>query len=511
MSFAARTHQTAAGWLRRTGHYGLPIDDTAHAANLDQPLGPSDGRRRAALGIAATAMLLAAFVGTATNIAIPVLEEEFSNVGLTHISWVISAFAVTQVTFMLLGGRLADRIGRRRVFISGLAVFGVGAALSAVAPGINLVIAARVIQAIGVALMIPSSLAAVLPLYPKEQHGSVVSLWSSMGVLGAAAAPTVAAVLLEISSWRFVFASVVPIAIAGMVLASMFMPDDAATERPPPLDLLGTVTGTLAIGGATFVIVQGRAWGWLDPRIIAVFLAAVIGGIVFVASSRRHDEPLLDFDLVSIPSFRVVTGASALLSTSTAATWFLYPLFLNDVWDYSNLEIGLAMTPGPLTLVLFAPLAGHLVDRHGYRELLILGGTLATLGTAWMAWRLGPDESYVRGFLPGTIAIGIGMAFMLGPANAAALREVPEQQLGAGNAAYNTARSACSAFGVAITTAIIGNAAVGERIEEFRLGWWSMVVVMSVSPLLLWRYYRPASTDSQQSPDQTVSTAASGT
>ncbi len=443
-------------------------------------------------------MLLAAFVGTATNIAIPVLEKEFSGESLTHIAWVISGFAVTQVTFMLLGGRLADRIGRRRIFMIGLGVFAVGAALSAAAPSIDLIIAARVIQAIGVALVIPSSLAAVLPLYPKEQHGSVVSLWSSMGVLGAAAAPTVAAGLLEVSSWRIVFAVVVPIALGGMVLASRYMADDTVTDRPPPLDLLGTVTGTLAIGGTTFVIVQGRAWGWFDGRIIVVFIAAVIGAVLFVRSSRGHDEPLLDFGLLTIPSFRVVTAASAFLSASTAATWFLYPLFLNDVWQYSNLEIGLAMTPGPGILVICAPIAGKLVDRYGYRELLIAGGILATVGTAWMAWRLRADETYVRAFLPGTLSIGLGMAFMLGPANAAALRDVPAEQLGAANAAFNTGKSAFSAFGIAITTAIIGSAVVGERIEEFRLGWWSMVAVMSLSPVVLFLGYRPSRPEQSQ-------------
>lgn len=434
-------------------------------------------------------MLLAAFVGTATNIAIPVLEEEFTDVGLTHISWVISAFLVTQVTFMLLGGRLADRIGRRRIFIIGMAVFGVGAALSAVAPNINLVIAARVIQAIGVALMIPSSLAAVLPLYPKEQHGRVVTLWSSMGVVGAAMAPVVAAALLAVSSWRIVFAIVVPIAVLGIVLAAKVMADDTVVDKPPPLDLLGTVTGTLAIGGATFVIVQGRSWGWLDGRIVGGFIIAAVSGVIFVTSSRRHDEPLLDFGLFHNKPFRVVTGASALLSTSTSATWFLYPLFLNDVWDYSNFQIGLAMTPGPLALVLCAPLAGRLVDRYGYRELLILGGSMASAGTLWMAWRLRPDEIFVRAFLPGTLSIGIGMAFMLGPANAAALRDIPERQLGAANAAYNTARIACSAFGVAITTAIIGGAVVGDRINEFSTGWWTMGLIMSISPLWLWLSY----------------------
>lgn len=147
------------------------------------------------------------------------------------------------------------------------------------------------------------------------------------------------------------------------------------------------------------------------------------------------------------------------------------------------------MTPGPLALVLCAPLAGRLVDRYGYRELLILGGSMASAGTLWMAWRLRPDEIFVRAFLPGTLSIGIGMAFMLGPANAAALRDIPERQLGAANAAYNTARIACSAFGVAITTAIIGGAVVGDRINEFSTGWWTMGLIMSISPLWLWLSY----------------------
>lgn len=430
-------------------------------------------------------MLLAAFVGTATNIAIPVLEEEFPGEGLTKIAWVISAFNVAQVTFMLLGGRIADRIGRRRVFINGLMVFAFGAALSGIAPTIDLIIAARIVQAIGVAMMIPASLAAVLPEFPAERRGSVVSTWSAMGVLGAASAPTVAALLLEISSWRVVFLIAIPIALAAVVGARRVMSPGLVADNPPPLDLLGAATGTAAVGGITFVIVQGRAWGFTDPRILGLAAGAVLSGFVFIRSSRTHDEPLFDFELLSIPSFRVVTMAGAVLSTSTSATWFLYPLFMSDVWGYSNLQIGLAMTPGPAALVLFTPLAGRLVDRYGYRELLIMGAAMATLGTAWMAWRLRPDETYLTAFFPGTCAIGFGMAFMLGPANAAALRHIPEAQLGAANAAYNMARMACSAFGVAITTAIIGAAPVGERLREFQTGWWTMTAIMALSPILL--------------------------
>ena len=167
---------------------------------------------------------------------------------------------------------------------------------------------------------------------------------------------------------------------------------------------------------------------------------------------------------------------------------------MTEVWDYTILQVGLAMTPGPAVLVVLAPVAGRVADRHGYRSLLIVGATLATLATAWMAWRLQPGGRYVTDFLPGTLGIGTGMALMLGPANAAALQDVPGEQLGSANAAYNTARMASAALGVAVTAAIIGDTAVGQRFDAFRTSWWTMVAVMSLGPLLLWwRYPRTSS------------------
>lgn len=440
-------------------------------------------------------MLLAAFVGTASNIAIPILEEEFSDAGLATVSWVVTAFNVAQVTFMLLGGRLADRLGRRRVFLSGLLIFALGAALSGVAPTIELVIAARVGQAVGVSAMLPSSLACVLPTVAPERRATIVSLWSSMGVLGAAAAPTVAAGLLQVSGWRAVFLAAVPIALVALAAGSRILDPGVVVVNPPPIDGLGVVAGTLAIGGLTFAVVQGRVWGWLDPRIVVTSVVALASLALFVRRSRTHPEPLLDFDILRVRSFSVVTAAGALVSMSTAATWFLYPLFMIEVWDYSVLRVGLAMTPGPVVLIVLAPLGGRLADLYGYRYLLIVGSTMATIGTAWMAWRLQPDETYARAFLPGTLSIGAGMAFMLGPANAAALGEVPGDQMASANAAYNTARMAASALGVALMAAIIGDTAVGSRIDAFRAGWWTMVAVMAFGPILLAsRYPRTPST-----------------
>lgn len=444
-------------------------------------------------------MLLASFVGTATNIAVPVLEREFPDTSLTTLSWVVSGYNVAQVTFMLLGGRLADRVGRRAIFLRGLALFAVGAALSGVAPNIELVIAARVGQALGVALMLPASLTAVLPEFPPERHGSVVSWWSAMGILGAAVAPTVTAGILEVSGWRVVFLAAVPLALAALVAGRRVLRPGLVADRPPPLDLLGAAAGTVAVGGLTIAIVQGRVWGLTDPRILVIVALAVAAAGVFARSSARHPEPLLDFGLTRIPTFAVTTVAGSLVAASTSATWFLYPLFLTEVWDYSILQVGLAMTPGPAVLVVLAPLAGRLADRYGFRWPLIVGSAMATVGTAWMALRLAPGRSYPTDFLPGTAGIGIGMALMLGPANAAALQDVPGHQLGSANALYNTARLASGALGVAVTAAIIGDTVVGERLDAFRASWWTMVAVMALGPLLLWLRY-PTTRHEQPAP-----------
>lgn len=365
--------------------------------------------------VAATAMLLASFVGTATNIAVPVLERDFPDEDLATISWVVTGFNVTQVTLMLLGGRLGDRIGRRRVFLTGMAIFAVGAVLSGVAPSIELVIAARILQAVGVACILPTSLAAVLPLFPLQRHATVVSLWASMGIFGAAAAPTVAAGLLAASSWRAVFLVAAPIAAASLVAGRSVLRADEPVADPAPLDLVGTLAGTVAVGGLALTVVQGRVWGWTEPVIVAMAVAALASAVLFVRRSLVHPEPLLDLRLLRVRSFTVVTVAGAALSTSTSATWFLYPLFLRDIWGYSVLETGLAMTFGPVAVILLAVPAGRFADRRGYRRLLVAGSSMAIAGTSWMALNLGPGASFVVAFLPGTVLIGAGMGLVLGP------------------------------------------------------------------------------------------------
>lgn len=452
--------------------------------------GPTEGLRRAnqALMVAAAAMFLASFVTTASNIAVPVLEDAFPGTPLSTISWVISAFNVTQVTFMLLGGRLADRWGRRPVFLAGMLVFCLGAALSAVAPAIELVIAARVVQALGVAMVLPSSLAAVLPLFPLERHASVVSAWGAMGTFGSAVAPTMAAGILALGDWRMVFATVIPFALlawwGGKARLAAPPPRDPASPARP-LDVVGALAGTVAVGGSALVVVQGRHWGWTSTPLALVALAAVVAGAVFVRRSLHHPEPLLDLGLLGVRSFRVATLAAAFVATATASTWFMYPLFMTSVWGYSIFHVGLAISPGAVAMIPIALVAGRVADRYGYRQLLLAGSTLSTLGVAWLSWRLVPGSTYVTGFLPGTLLIGSGSGLMLGPANSAALRDVPEAKLGAANAAYNTMRFLGMALGVAVAAAVLGDSQGAERVAALHRALWLSVAMMATGPLLI--------------------------
>ncbi len=439
-------------------------------------------------------MLLISFVTTATNLAVPALEEHFAGRPLASVSWVVSAFNVAQVTLMLVGGRLADRRGRRGVFLSGLVVFAGGALASSLSPTLELLIGARIVQAVGAALVLPTSLVAVLPSYPPERHASVVSLWSSMGTVGSTVAPTISAGLLSVGGWRVVFAVAAPLALLAAAVGRATLPDSrpaAASPpeerpgRPEPLDVLGAVAGTLFVGGLAFALVQGRIWGYTAPPVVGAAASAALAAAVFLVRSLRHPEPLVDLRLLREPTFTVPAAASAVLAAAGAATWFLYPLFMSQEWGYSILQVGLGMSPGALVMVGVTLLAGRLADRHGYRRQLVLGSWLPVAGVAWMAVFLRPDTTYVTGFLPGTILIGVGMGLVVGPMNSAALSVIPSASLGAANAAFNTLRFFGTALGVALAAAVLGDTTGADRTAAFRLALRLLTVVIAGAPVVL--------------------------
>jgi EmrB/QacA subfamily drug resistance transporter len=444
---------------------------------------------RLALIAATVAMLMISFVTTATNIAVPSLEKSF-NAPLSSVSWVVTSYNVCHVTLMLVGGRLADRRGRKRVFLTGLAVFSVGAAASTAAPTLWLLVAARIVQAVGAAMVLPASLVAVLPTYPRERHASIVSLWSSMSVAGSAVGPTISSVVLASAGWRSVFALAIPFAVVAMVLAYRAIPESQPEIAPGPLDVIGAAAGTLAVGGFAIALVQGRVWGWSSTLVLTAAATAIVAGFVFVRRSLHHAEPLVDLRVLGVRSFVVTASTASIFGVASGATWFLYPLFMRQVWGYSILRTGIAMSPGATVMVFVTLASVPVATRMGYRRSLTTGATIALFGVVWLAVFLRPGSNYWTSFVPATLLIGIGMGLSVGQLNAAALRAVEPGMLGAANGAFNTLRSLGSALGVAMVAAVLGATRGSAREDAFALAFALVAALMAIAPVLLAFGYR---------------------
>jgi EmrB/QacA subfamily drug resistance transporter len=400
--------------------------------------------------------VLFGFNSTATNLAFGSIAADFDGVSETVVSWVASGYFIASAAFLPLAGRLADRLGRRRVFNAGLIGFAVTAAISAAAPSIWILIAARTAQAASAALVIPSSLSMALPEFPDHRRSSAVATWAAAGPLSAAIAPSAAAGLLAVSSWRIVYLVTAPVALIVFAASLRFVGRSRADEVEGRLDLAGTAVATMAIGLLILSISQGTAWGWTSPATLGAAGASLLLIVAFLVRSGRHPTPLLDLALFRIPQVAVANLANLSMSITSLSIWLVWPLFLDRVWEYPPARIGLAITAGPICAGPASLLGGRLADRFGQRWLMVGGSALATAAVLWSWWRLGPEPNYWRDLLPSVAAFGMGWGLSNPSMNSWALAEVPQAVYGEVNAAFNTIRNLGAAIGVSIAVAIIG-------------------------------------------------------
>lgn len=429
---------------------------------------PVPGRAWRALAVGAAGYVLYGFNSTATNLSFGSIAADFAGdsagaVSETVVSWVASGYFVASAAFLPLAGRLADRLGRRRVFNAGLLGFAATAIVSALAPNVWVLIGARTLQAVAAALVIPSSLSMALPEFPEHRRPSAVATWAAAGPLAAAIAPSAAAAILDGSSWRVVYFVTAPAALAFFGLSLRFV----ARSRVDPssggtvegrLDLTGTALATVAIGLLIVAISQGSAWGWTRPATIGAITASILLGAVFVIRSRHHPTPLLDLSLFRVPQVAAANLANLSMSMTSLSIWLIWPLFLDRVWDYPTARIGLAITAGPLCAGPASVVGGRLADRFGQRWLMIGGSALTTAAVLWSWWRLGPEPNYVVDLLPSVMAFGTGWGLSNPSMNSWALAEVPAAVYGEVNAAFNTIRNLGAAIGVSVAVAIVGSA-----------------------------------------------------
>lgn len=421
------------------------------------------------LAIAVAAMILLPAALTGTTIAFPEIEESFGSSRAT-LSWILSGYSITTAAFTLLGGQLSDRLGSRTMFIRGMFFFLVGAAACTFAPNVGILIFGRTLQGIGAALFAPASLAMVLARFQRAQHALAIGIWAAAVPIGSALSPTLTSFILEIAEWRWVFA-VQSLGALGVILAisSIRVPDRTQSRvEEDSVDYWGIPIGTTAIGLLALGIVQGSSWGWFSLETVLVFLASVLLFPLFLYRNKDQAIPLIDFKLFSIPTFSYANAVSLGVSLVGSSVWLLWPLHLSTVWDYSQIQIGLAITPTPLLAGLVSLGTGRWVQTYGYRGILSIGTVLLIIGNLWFLFFYGSEVHYWGRMFPGLVVYGIAMGLTFAPLNSAALAEVPEQLYGRANATFLTGRAMCSAIGIAILIAILGESTGLEAMPAFR-------------------------------------------
>lgn len=338
---------------------------------------PTEVSREAwlALAVATSAAFLVVIDVSVVNVALPSIAEDFTAT-TTELSWVVSGYNIALASLVLLAGRLADRRGRRKIFILGVIGFLAGSALCGLAPGAGSLIAARIVQAIGGAMLTPASLAMVLPQFPLAKRGVAIGVWGAMGALGAAFGPSVGAFLIEASSWRLIFLINVPIGILVVIAATRLVPESRDETATGPLDLVGVPIGVAGVALVMWGIVRSESAGITDASVLGLIVIGLALIPVVVWRSARHPAPLLDLSLFRSRSFSVATAAFWVYSLGFTAGFLLNSFMLQRLWGMSVLETGFALTPGPIVGAISSAPLGSVSDRIGHRWVVAAGALL---------------------------------------------------------------------------------------------------------------------------------------
>src|SRR5262245_7384452 len=324
--------------------------------------------------------VFAVFLDTTIGfVSFPAISATFSSAGPSTVSWVLNAYTLVFAAVLIPAGRLADRVGRRRMFLIGVVLFTVGSMLCGLAPTIGILIAAEMLEAVGAAILVPSSLALVLQTFPRHKVPVAVAIWGAIGAVAGALGPTLGALVVSNLSWRWAFFIDLPVGIVSFLLGRAVLPEGRAAEPGRISDPISVVLLALGIGLVTYAVVQTDVTGWTSTRFFAVLLAGLGMLVAFVDRCRRVPNPLIHLTLFRSRNFRWANAATVAYAVGFSAMFLGNVLFLTRVWHYSILRAGLAISVGPLIVAVTAPFFGRLAGRVGQRALLVPGGLVFAL------------------------------------------------------------------------------------------------------------------------------------
>jgi EmrB/QacA subfamily drug resistance transporter len=431
------------------------------------PGSAADRRRyeRSVLIIVCAGVVLASLDLFIVNVALPQIGRDFHAGDLAGLSWVLNAYAIVYASLLVLFGRLADRYRRERGFLLGVALFVLASAACAAADSVATLVIFRVFQAVGAALLTPTSLGLILATSAPDRRHGAVRAWTAVGGVAAALGP-VAGGLLVGASWRWVFLVNVPVGLAALAVGWRRLPVVPGHAGPRP-DALGSLLVTVGVGLLTLGLVEGGRWGWLSLRTAAVLALSALTLTLFALRIRRHRNPLIDPALLRVRAFTGASAVALLFSASFGAMLLSRVLWAQDVWHWSPLATGLSIAPGPIMVPLCSFLvAGRMITRFGAGRVIAAGSLIFAGGAAWWALAAGVRPDYVGKMLGGMLLTGIGVGLTLPTLMATGASSLPAHAFATGSAVINMLRQVGLAVGVAVLIAVLGSPVSPRSIES---------------------------------------------
>lgn len=423
-----------------------------------------------ALAVSTLVTFLVVIDISAVNVAFPSIQEDLQT-DRTTLGWIISGYNIMVGALLLASGRLADSVGRRKVFIPGVAIFMIGSLLCGLAPSVVWLIGARLIQGVGGAVVFASSFAVMLPEFPAARRSTAIGIAGATGALGAVVGPALGSVLIDAFNWRSIFLINVPLSLIVLVMAPRFLNESKDPNATGRIDAIGVLVGTLSVALVMFGIVQSEEWGLGDPRVWAMVLVGMALFPVLIQRSRRHPEPLLDlslFDFGSFASTSLGVGFYGLAFTSGA---LVNSLVLQDLWQQDLAVVGAAFIPAPLLAAVISPLTGSMADRVGHRWLLGVGCLLCAVGYFSLVLFLGTEPAVWNRFVPLSLLAGIGIGLTVATWSSAGLSDIPPAKFGVAGATTNTIRQAAYALGLSVTITLLATGADQFDLAAYRWAW----------------------------------------
>jgi EmrB/QacA subfamily drug resistance transporter len=378
---------------------------------------------------------LASLDATVVNIALPTIGRDL-DADLASLQWVVNAYTLTLSGFLLLGGSLGDRYGRRRVFTIGVTWFAAASLLCAVAPTSEALIGARALQGVGAALLTPGSLAIIEAVFEPKDRGAAIGAWSGLSGVAVAAGPFVGGWLIQAVSWRLIFVINLPLALVVLWIAGRHVPESRDPGAAQRLDLAGTALAALGLAGVIWGLIQGPVDGWGSPSVLGALAGGAAALIGFVVVEARSPHPLVPLELFSSRLFSAANVVTFVVYAALGGTFFLLPIQLQTTLGLSPLESGAALIPITVLMLLLSPRAGRLTARIGPRVPMTVGPLLAAVGVGLLA-RVGPGGSYLSEVLPALLVFGLGLSLTVAPLTATVLQAASEEHAGVASAVNN--------------------------------------------------------------------------